>query len=133
MGKAIAEFYRVSRAAAEHLSKGGLDWATTLPGWIRSRRAIAEYVAGKRAVYGLHCVTFLINITAHPTTTSCSSQPLSSAAVTREEKGKPRLQLRSLWKKTAWACFRKDARLIIKVSAILASANKDPIWHLSLS
>ena len=51
---------------------------------------------GTRAFYGLHCVTFLINITAHPTATSCSSQPLSSAAVTREEKGKPRLQLRRL-------------------------------------
>ena len=55
-----------------------------------------EEVGGKRAFYGLHCVTFLINITAHPTATSCSSQALSSAAVTREEKGKPRLQLRTL-------------------------------------
>ena len=46
-GKLSPEFYRMSRAAAEHLSKGGLDWATTLPGWIRSRRAIARGRARK--------------------------------------------------------------------------------------
>ena len=28
-------------------------------------------------------------------------------------------------RETVWACYRKSARLIIRVSAILASANKE--------
>ena len=42
----------------------------------------------------------------------------------REKKGKPRLHLRRC-EEDGRACFRKGARLIIRVSAILASANKD--------
>ena len=73
-----------------------IDWATTLPGWIRSRRAIARGRGRKASGLWLALCHLPDQHHSAPNDDVMLLPTPNSAAVTREEKGKPRLQLRSL-------------------------------------